>query len=79
MAPEGAGCRKLSQFVANHILRYIDGHVTATVMYADVQTHHLGQYRGPTGPRLYYNLGAGTLHSVYFFHQLGINCRAFFN
>src|SRR3546814_7940424 len=49
---EGLGRGELAELVADHGLGDVHGHVLATVVDSDGVTHHVGDDRGPAGPRL---------------------------
>ena len=78
MASELAGGSKLTQFVANHILGNVYGHMLAAVMDSKGVADEFGEDGGGAAPGLDDALLTGLVHRFNFLHQRIRDVRALF-
>jgi hypothetical protein len=76
--PKGSGRRELAQLVAHHVLRDVDGNVTAAIVYGDGMPYHLRKDRRGPRPGLDDPFLAPTIHCFNPFQQFDLNVRSFF-
>ena len=79
MASKCSGGRELTQFVANHFLGDVDGHMLAAVMNGESVTNELGEDGGGTAPGLHDALLAAFVHGKNFLLKRYVDIRTFFD
>ena len=74
-----AGGGELTYFVADHVLGYVDGDMTPTIVYADCVAHHVGGKGAGTRPTLDYALLVPLVHPEDFFLKVVVYERPLFS
>ena len=78
MTAEGTRRGKLAQSMTDHVLGDLEWHVTASIVYGDGMTNHLGEdYAGAT-PRAHNLLLALLVHRFNSFQKFGLDKRTLF-
>jgi hypothetical protein len=79
MTLEGTGGSELTEFVANHVFRYINGNMLAAIMNSNRMTYEVRENRGASGPGLYNFFIVSFVESRDFLHEAFCNERSLFN
>lgn len=79
MTLECARQRKFTELVANHVFVDVHRHMLLAIVHRDCQTNKVWEYSRTTGPGFNWTLVFGRCGSLYFFNQVGVAERTFFN
>ena len=79
MAAELTGGSELTEFMAIHVFRYINGNMLAAIMNSNRMTYEVRENRGASGPGLYNFFIVSFVESRDFLHEAFFNERALLN
>src|SRR5215218_9463788 len=79
MSTEGAGWRKLTEFVAYHVFRNINRNEFISIMHCERVADHFRCYCRSSGPCLDHRFFTRLFCSLYFLKETEVSVRSFLN